>query len=120
MRFAPALLALFLLSACVAIKDSRARDAILTNAQSACWNLPRDQVFEGAKAALESYRVHKLNIADAAKGYLETHENNEPEIPGMADRRHRVIVRLVTDEKAACTRVVVEAPIEEYSKKRGW
>ena len=121
MRLAPALLSLLLVSGCcvrTAYKDSKSRDAALENAQAACWDMPREKVFEGAKLAMESYRVHKVNIADAAKGYIETHVNNEPLPNGFAERRHRIIVRLVPQE--TCTKIAVTAPIEEYSKKKGW
>lgn len=124
MRWLPLLLVLLflpLLSGCpvsTAYKDSRARDAKLTDAQKTCWDLPREKVFEGAKLAMESYRVHKVNIADATKGYIETHVNNEPAPVGFPDRRHRIIVQLVAEK--TCTRIAVTAPIEEYSKKNGW
>ena len=121
MRLLPALLLLPALSGCcvrTAYKDSNARDSKLTVAQKTCWEMPRDRVFEGAKRAMESYRVHKVNEADPVKGRIETHVNNEPAPVGFPERRHRIIVQLVTE--GTCTKVAVTAPIEEYSKKDGW
>lgn len=122
MRIAAAFLLLLALPGCnfvhTAYRDAKARDAVLENAQATCWEMPREKVFEGAKIAMESYRIHKVNIADATKGYIETHVNNEPLPAGMPERRHRIIVKLVP--QGTCTKIAVTAPIEEFSKETGW
>lgn len=121
MRLPLVLLVGLSLSACAvrtAYKDNKAASNKLVEAQKTCWELPRERVFEGTKAAMDSYRIHKVLEADPVKGRIETHVNNEPVQPGMADRRHRIIAQLVTE--GTCTKVVVTAPIEEYSKKNGW
>lgn len=90
----------------------------MLEAQKTCWELPRERVFEAAKAIIASYRSYTTDVADLEKGRIETYPREENVPPGEPERRHRLVVDLVTE--GTCTKVLVSAPIEVmYDEKDG-
>ena len=90
--------------------DADSRHAKMLDAQKTCWELPRERVFEAAKEAIASYRSYQTEIADLEKGRIETYPRDEEVPAGELERRHRLVVQLLTED--ACTKVLVTAPIE--------
>jgi hypothetical protein len=121
MRLLTALVLLPVLSGCfvrTAVVDASARESRRVDAKKACWELPRDRVFETAKEALAYFGKYKIENADLAKGRIETYPRKEDNPSLHRDQRHQLIVQLTTE--GTCTKVLVTAPVEVYWEKDGW
>lgn len=121
MRLLPALLLLPALSGCfvrTAIVDANARESKRIDAKKTCWELPRERVFESAKASLGEFGKYKIETADLEKGRIDTYPRNESTPSNDRDKRHQVIVQLATN--GTCTTVTVTAPVQVYWNDDGW